>query len=494
MNEHKLEILQKYEHVYDKETLKLLHKNPIIFSKRKFRVELEKLYNEHTRRLLRTKSPNLSLSQTLKKMHLINDKKTKAVEFGVRMIYSADKYSAQLPEAGVFLECLSQRSRKKLFLYLLLRLVYKINLRVTFLDHLKGNTSFDSFPVSFVKAKKLIQIACQKDPVLVKNLGLHLESRFEPDEKIPYFSFLTEFATFGSTSADFNIFGELVKVHLGKRKIFRKNRFEEAKQNSQNPFERTPTRELVETQKMKADMREEDFKSTRKINSKSTSRTGEHGSSRPKSKSRSKSRSRVASKGSFRAQETRKSTQRRFSPKPEKRETLPKQAEESEKLSILKVRRRKPLLAQVEQILEERIHGNEQMIIGKIEEEIRLKSEKVLNKFISRFSVEKSAIDLYGHNLGYTIISKAQLAMAFVITREMGKFLTLMRQSLRETEENREEDSLGHWEGLVGVYRDSLEHPSSESLVKQLVIQLFKFPSFKNEIVFLLKYFFKVKR
>lgn len=460
-------------------------------------MELEKLYNEHTRRLLRKKSSSLRLSQTLKRMYLINDKKSKAVEFGVRMIYSADKYSSQLPEAQLFLEFLHPQAKYRLLWYLLLRLIYKINLRVGFLDHLKGNTPFDSFPVSFLKAKKLVQIACQKDPVLYKNLIVHLESQFESENLIEYYTFLTECSKKGFDSPDFNALEELVKVHLGKRKIFRKNRFEEAKQKNDNPFDKTPNEDLIETQKLNANAREEDFKSTQKLNRRDTSRSAKRSSSRPKSQSRSmsrsRSRSRVGSRVSFEPGETRKSAKRRFSPKPEKEVFEEQRPEEKPKKSILKIKPRKPLIRQVENILEERISGKEKEIIHHIEEEIRLKSEKVLNKFISRFSVGQNEIELYGHNLGYTVISKAQLAMAFVITRENNKFFTLMRQTLRDPFGSEQGNLKEHWDSLYRNYESLLEEPESEMLVKELVVQLFKFPTFKNEIVFLLKYFFKVR-
>lgn len=477
MNEDKLALLKKYPHVFEGPALERLQKNPIIFSKRKFRVELERLYNEHTRRLLRKKAKETSLARTLGGAQLVHGNQSRAVAFGARMVYSAEKYSAHLPEAEAFLGFLHPGGRRRLLFYLLLRLVYKTRLRVGFLDHLRGTEAFDSFSAARAKAKRVLEEACQKDALLQRRLVSHLDARFAGEGRVPYYGFLTEMTAEGAEAASFNVLRELVQVHLGSREVFAKRRFEAAKHDSENPFAAEPK---AGAEAPFAEGLEKDFKSTQKLHRRSTSRGPRHTSRRAqqRSLSQAKSRPRLSSRKSARAQETLKLEQRRFSPKPER--------------PPLKTQPRQSLVARVEGILGEGVRGDEQKALLRIEEEIRAKAEKVLNKFVERFRVSQPQIDRYGLNLGYTVIAKAKLAVAFVATREADRFFALMQSALDRPQAAQRKRFRPLWESLVRRYAEALEAPEAAEAVRALVVELFGLPAFQSEIVFLLKYFFKV--
>jgi hypothetical protein len=487
VNEDKMDILKKYEHVFDEQTLKRLLKNPIIFSKRKFRIELEKLYNEHTRRLMRTKSKSLSLSDTMKNIYLINNKKSKAIEFAVRMVYTADKYSSQIPEAKAFLDFLKFEFRQNLIFYLLLRLVFKIHSRATFLDHLNGKTSFEELKLSYAKAKNYIQIAATNNENLSEKLVLRLKKDFKPNASIKYYPFLCHFSEDLGNIQRFNMIGELTKVHLGKRIVhpkprFEPEKFEQEKFESQNPFENEIHQEEIIEKKLKEPEPVEEFKSTTKMIRGNTFKSSE----------KRDYRSRVTSEKSP-GKQTLKPMKRKLSHKIiEKKKTLQERIIDLDDTTLRKKERRVSLLVKVEKILENYVEKDERQIIEKIERELQIKSEKIVNKFIERFQVDKNEIDEYGQNLGFTIFNKSQLAMAFVITKERKKFFALMRKSNIKSEKYKNVDLNEHWDLIYETYNKLLGNPTSSFLLRSLAIELFKFPIFKSEIVFILKYFFKV--
>lgn len=495
-----MEILKKYESLFEQGTLDKLHKNPIIFPKRKFRIELEKVYNLHTRRLLRVKSDKkLSLKHTLKNINLINNNKSRAIQFVTRMLYSADKLSGSLPEAKRFLEFLSSTNKKKLLFYLYLRQQYKVALRVGFLDHLNGNTSFESFPISNNKAKNLLQKASDKDIILRKKL-LNKLNNFSSETMIQYYVFLCEFSQELVDYVEFSIMDELVHFHSYQRGIERINRFDEIKHESENPFEKKENL-LLDTQKLSQPINTEEMRSTKKLKNRSISVGRNLSQSKNK---RLKENFRSRSKTS----KSRSSIKRKLTPlKKTFTRSASKKSKTSKKIEDVivdldhknvnkQIKTRHSLQIQVEKIIDNSIDEKEKDLLIDIEEEVKLKTEKIMNKFVNNFNIEQKEVDEYGHNLGYTVFAKARLGMAFVVARERKKFFNLMRHSLGNTKDksNKKDKQklLECWENLLSLYNSILGKVYSRSLVKQLVIELFKFPVFRTEIVFLLKYFFKV--
>jgi hypothetical protein len=422
----------------------------------------------------------------MKNIYLINNKKKKAIEFAVRMVYTADKFSSQIPEAKAFLEFLKPENRQNLMFYLLLRLVFKINTRSTFLDHLNGKTEFEELKISYPKAKHFLQIACKSDENLQDILISRLKNDFKTNESITYYTFLTHFLENSRNLGKLKMVEELKKVHLGKRVDYSKTktRFDQENFDSENPFESEMKNKEIIEKKLKEPEHVEEFKSTQKMIRGSNFGTAD----------KKVFRSRHISEKSPK-KETLKPLKRKFSYKSlkKKRRTLEEQMMELDDASLKKKERRVSLLVKVEKILENYVEKNEKQIIEKIEKELEYKSEKIVNKFIERFRVSQTEVDEYGANLGYTIFTKAQLAMAFVITREKAKFFTLMRQSSSNSNKIKNEDLNNHWTLIHETYKKLLSNPKSSFLLRNVAIELFKFPIFKSEIVFILKYFFKVR-
>lgn len=499
VNEEKIGILKKYDFLFQEDSLGKLHKNPIIFSRKKLRVEMEKIYNAHTKQIVKKKSmKGCNLGTTIKHIYLVNERKNKALDFSIRMIYSAEKYKSMLPEAECFLRFLLSEHKEKLLFYLLLRQKYKLSERIGFLDHLNGNTSFDSFSISFAKAKRLLIDVANNDVILEKKLMELLSEKFKKDQAIQYYKFLVTFSKIQTNFADFNGVDELVKTHFGKRNIVRKNRFDEEKHESENPFEsKQKTLELIEQNENQS--LTDQMKSTQKISKKSLSRSVKRKKS-PNSQIKIKRmKSRSASKKPYGKEDTQnlKPLKRKFS---NKSVTVKKNALDemisnlNEEVKQRAQKGRTSLIIKVEKILDNFVENREIRIIGRIDEDIKQKSEKIVNRFVEKFEVSDYEVDEFGVNLGYTIYAKAQLAMAFVITKERKKFFNLMRKNLTKKNFSANESLIFHWERLLTLYKSIEDDNQVYVSCKKIVIELFKFPVFKTEIVFILKYFLKVSK
>jgi hypothetical protein len=155
-------------------------------------------------------------------------------------------------------------------------------------------------------------------------------------------------------------------------------------------------------------------------------------------------------------------------------------------------KKRISLLVNIENILEDSLDANEQYLIEKLEKELEHKSKKIIRKFIKQFSVKKREREEYIHDLEHTIFSKAKMAIAFIITKERENFFNLMRGSNENGKESLDKELFDYWKKMYWLYDDLQDDPESIILKKGFVNELFKFPLFKTEIVFLLKYFFKV--
>jgi len=219
VNEQKIEILKKYDVVFQGINIDTITTAPILLPKPVLLNRIEQCYDKQFELLMKMKSKQtLDLPKIINRT--INQSSNKNLTFFVQtlsnLMYSADKY-AELPEVELFLRFVLAKSPNLQYLfYLYVRQHFKIITYTNFISHKKTEQDPSKVSTSFKIAESIIKQAFYSDNIAYKKLTKMLSDNFTKKDKINYYDFLSKMCSVDLNYRDLEMMEHLIALYTIK--------------------------------------------------------------------------------------------------------------------------------------------------------------------------------------------------------------------------------------------------------------------------------------
>lgn len=219
VNEQKLEILKKYDVVFNGINIDTMSTAPILLSRPVLLNRMEQCYDKQFEQLMKAKSKQaLDLPKIINKA--INQGNNNNLTFFTQslgnLMYSADKY-AESPEVELFLRfVLAKPPSLQYLFYLYLRQHFKIITYTNFISHKKSEQDPSKVSTTYKIAESIIKQAFYSDNIAFKKLSKALIDNFSKKDRINYYDFLSKMCAVDLNYRDLEMMEHLIALYTIK--------------------------------------------------------------------------------------------------------------------------------------------------------------------------------------------------------------------------------------------------------------------------------------
>ena len=416
--------------------------NPILMGRKFLHEKIESLYNKQFSQLLRNKSViSLDLMKVLKKELSIQFKNSPNYisQSLANIVYSSHKFSEEYPEISLFLKFLRSYKSKEFLYYLYMRQHFIHLSKSSFLNHLKTPKDYKLIEMTKIRALEILKKALSHHPEFLEKSIESLYLEFRSKQPIKYYDFLVFCLDLDIDHNKLDLLDQIMTFYLKKpqlngspKKKFYSNRECLTGSNSPQSSKQIKLLQNLATNKFQSNQ-VEDMATAMAI---------------------------VGNQEEVFLDET----------------NLISHDDTFEDFDM-KIKYKK------------KVKEKEIIITQTIKSLLREEIKKLLKNFINHFEVSLPEVESISKSLFELILSKCKSILTMIFFQNRKKFFKLIRKNPTQ-----ERQLVELWEELAQMYDYfKLNDVDTPPVLRQFVKRCLMFPTLHSEIVFLLRYMFKVR-
>jgi hypothetical protein len=450
VNLEKIDILKLYIPLISEKQIESLKMNPIMMGRKFLHEKIEQLYSKQFGSLLRQKKLEaLDLSKVVRRELRNQFKNTPNywVQSLANIIYSSHKFSDEHSEIAFFLRFLRSYKSPEFLFYLYIRQQFINICKISFINHFKSPKNFKNITISKAKAVDVLERTLRENKKALSEAKSAFHKKYKSAIRVQYYDFLIFCLDLDINHANLDTLDKIIEFYGKKPKLPNSPKKEiilshqdtmEQKTISEH-YEDINMDETIPTQMIEAQPNEVPrLSETQKKNTMITPDVIE--------------------------------------------QCYPTRSERGlQRKSEFPTRH-------LRQVFGKNLKEKEIIITDTIKVLLREEIQKMLDNYISTFEITGKQTKIISKSLFELILSKCKTVLTMIFFQNRKRFFNIIRKN-----PTKEKELVEAYEELANMYDYFKKYEvDTPPVLRQFVKKCLMFPTLQEEMLFLLRYMFKV--